>query len=124
MLRHSDAGVAPATTANCSYKDKGLHVLCGIALISCAEVRTRRDFLPLAGKSLGLAALSSATAASLLRNVEARSRCITPTWFMRSSAGRSRRQRLQVRLTQPPLHACGSGYRLQEHSPQVDHCNR
>src|SRR6195256_4442465 len=33
--------------------------------------RTRRSFLSLAGKSLGLAALSSATVASLLRNVEA-----------------------------------------------------
>src|SRR6266699_5801426 len=32
---------------------------------------TRRSFLSLAGKSLGLAALSSATVASLLRNVEA-----------------------------------------------------
>src|SRR5688572_17608248 len=32
---------------------------------------TRRDFLALAGKGLGLAALSSATIASLLRNVEA-----------------------------------------------------
>jgi isopenicillin-N epimerase len=31
---------------------------------------TRRSFLSLAGKSLGLAALSSATVASLLRNVE------------------------------------------------------
>jgi selenocysteine lyase/cysteine desulfurase len=34
-------------------------------------VRTRRDFISLAGKSLGLAALSSTTVASLLRNVEA-----------------------------------------------------
>src|SRR5258708_4535353 len=34
---------------------------------------TRRSFLSLAGKSLGLAALSSATVASLLRNVEAAS---------------------------------------------------
>jgi isopenicillin-N epimerase len=34
-------------------------------------VRTRRDFLSLAGKSLGLAALSSATVGSLLRNVQA-----------------------------------------------------
>src|SRR5438477_3779835 len=33
--------------------------------------RTRRDFLALAGKSLGLAALSSATVASLLKSVEA-----------------------------------------------------
>src|SRR5437660_986627 len=35
------------------------------------QVRTRRDFLSLAGKGLGLAALSSATVASLLRNIEA-----------------------------------------------------
>src|SRR6201997_1190069 len=35
------------------------------------QLRTRRDFLSLAGKGLGLAALSSATVASLLRNVEA-----------------------------------------------------
>src|SRR5437762_3926181 len=35
---------------------------------------TRRSFLSLAGKSLGLAALSSATVASLLRNVEAASK--------------------------------------------------
>jgi len=39
-----------------------------------AHVRTRRDFLSLAGKSLGLAALSSATIGSLLRNVEAASK--------------------------------------------------
>ena len=32
---------------------------------------TRRSFISLAGKSLGLAALSSASIASLLRNVEA-----------------------------------------------------
>src|SRR5258707_6823710 len=38
------------------------------------HVRTRRDFISLAGKSLGLAALSSATVASLLRNVEAASK--------------------------------------------------
>src|SRR5206468_12637696 len=38
------------------------------------HARTRRDFLSLAGKSLGLAALSSATVASLLRNVEAASK--------------------------------------------------
>src|SRR5712664_806987 len=37
------------------------------------QVRTRRDFLSLAGKSLGLAALCSTTVASLLRNVEAAS---------------------------------------------------
>src|SRR5712664_1708797 len=34
------------------------------------QVRTRRDFLSLAGKGLGLASLSSATVASLLRTVE------------------------------------------------------
>ena len=34
-------------------------------------MRTRRDFISLAGKSLGLAALSSATVGSLLRTVEA-----------------------------------------------------
>ena len=33
--------------------------------------RTRRDFLSLAGKSLGLAAFSSATVASLLKTVSA-----------------------------------------------------
>src|SRR6266496_1419109 len=38
---------------------------------SILRERTRRDFLALAGKSLGLAALSSATVASLLKNVEA-----------------------------------------------------
>src|SRR5205809_6207316 len=36
--------------------------------------RTRRDFISLAGKSLGLAALSSGTVASLFRNVEAASK--------------------------------------------------
>src|SRR5436190_20940199 len=46
----------------------------GIALISGVQLRTRRDFLSLAGKSLGLAALSSATVASLLRNIEAASK--------------------------------------------------
>lgn len=35
------------------------------------QIRTRRSFLSLAGKSLGLAALSSSTVASLLKNVEA-----------------------------------------------------
>src|SRR5215211_4601506 len=35
------------------------------------QLRTRRDFLSLAGKGLGLAALSSATVASLLENLEA-----------------------------------------------------
>src|SRR5437588_2672056 len=38
--------------------------------------RTRRDFLTLAGKSLGLAALSSATVASLLESVEAATKTI------------------------------------------------
>src|SRR5260370_2499286 len=38
---------------------------------SVLRQRTRRDFLSLAGKSLGLAALSSATVASLLKNVAA-----------------------------------------------------
>src|SRR5437899_7960596 len=40
------------------------------------RVRTRRDFLSLAGKSLGLAALSSATVASLLKNVEAATKTV------------------------------------------------
>src|SRR5881409_30956 len=40
------------------------------------HVRTRRDFLSLAGKSLGLAALSSATVASLLKNVEAATKTV------------------------------------------------
>src|ERR1700726_1792541 len=40
------------------------------------QVRTRRDFLSLAGKGLGLAALSSATVASLLRNVEAATKTV------------------------------------------------
>jgi 4-hydroxy-tetrahydrodipicolinate synthase len=39
-------------------------------------VRTRRDFLSLAGKSLGLTALSSATLGSLLRNAEAASKLV------------------------------------------------
>src|SRR5712692_7089746 len=38
--------------------------------------RTRRDFLALAGKSLGLAALSSTTVASLLKNVEAATKTV------------------------------------------------
>src|SRR5262245_41822256 len=38
---------------------------------SVIRKRTRRDFISVAGKSLGLAALSSATVATLLRNVEA-----------------------------------------------------
>jgi isopenicillin-N epimerase len=40
------------------------------------QVRTRRNFLSLAGKGLGLAALSSATVASLLRNVEAATKTV------------------------------------------------
>lgn len=38
--------------------------------------RTRRDFMALAGKGLGLAALSSATVASLLKNVEAATKSV------------------------------------------------
>src|SRR5437867_12302425 len=38
--------------------------------------RTRGDFLALAGKSLGLAALSSAIVASLLKNVEAAAKTV------------------------------------------------
>lgn len=38
--------------------------------------RTRRNFLALAGKGLGLAALSSATVASLLKNVEAAAKTV------------------------------------------------
>src|SRR5437899_6410934 len=41
---------------------------------SVIRKRTRRDVLCLAGKSLGLAALSSATVASLLRNIETASK--------------------------------------------------
>src|SRR5260370_3133837 len=41
---------------------------------SVIRKRTRRDFISIAGKSLGLAALSSATVGSLLRNVEAASK--------------------------------------------------
>jgi isopenicillin-N epimerase len=40
------------------------------------QIRTRRDFLSLAGKGLGLAALSSATVASLLKNVEAATKTV------------------------------------------------
>src|SRR4051812_42111673 len=40
------------------------------------HIRTRRDFLSLAGKGFGLAALSSATVASLLKNVEAATKTI------------------------------------------------
>src|SRR2546423_2822044 len=39
-------------------------------------IRTRRDFLSLAGKGLGLAALSSATIASLMKNVEAATKAV------------------------------------------------
>ena len=38
--------------------------------------RTRRDFLSLAGKGLGLAALSSATVASLLKDVQAATKSV------------------------------------------------
>src|ERR1700719_710278 len=38
--------------------------------------RTRRDFVALAGKGLGLAALSSATVAALLKNVEAATKAV------------------------------------------------
>ncbi len=41
---------------------------------SVIRKRTRRDFISIAGKGLGLAALSSATIGSLLRNVEAASK--------------------------------------------------
>src|SRR6188508_2024797 len=41
---------------------------------SVIRKRTRRDFISIAGKSLGLATLSSATIGSLLRNVEAASK--------------------------------------------------
>src|SRR5438309_7426542 len=40
------------------------------------KTHDRRDFLALAGKSLGLAALSSATVASLLKNVEAAAKTV------------------------------------------------
>jgi isopenicillin-N epimerase len=43
---------------------------------TCVQVRTRRDFLSLAGKGFGLAALSSAAIAALLRNVEAATRTV------------------------------------------------
>ncbi len=43
---------------------------------SLLRERTRRDFLALAGKSLGLAALSSATVASLRENVEAAAKTV------------------------------------------------
>src|SRR3954462_14358111 len=40
------------------------------------QIRTRRSFLSLAGKGLGLAALSSATVAALQKNVEAATKAI------------------------------------------------
>jgi len=40
------------------------------------QLHTRRDFLSLAGKGLGLAALSSATVASLLRTIEAATKTV------------------------------------------------
>src|SRR5438046_3076935 len=43
---------------------------------SMLRERTRRNFLALAGKGLGLAALSSATVASLLKNVEAATKAV------------------------------------------------
>jgi selenocysteine lyase/cysteine desulfurase len=43
---------------------------------SVIRKRTRRDFISLAGKGLGLAALSSATVASLLRTVEAATKTV------------------------------------------------
>src|ERR1700758_4246462 len=41
------------------------------------QLRTRRDFLSLAGKGLGLATLSSSTVVSLLRNIEAATKNVT-----------------------------------------------
>src|SRR5438309_92377 len=43
---------------------------------SVIRKHTRRDFISIAGKSIGLAALSSATVASLLRNVEAATKTV------------------------------------------------
>jgi isopenicillin-N epimerase len=43
---------------------------------SFVPTRSRRDFLSLAGKGLGLAALSSATVAALLKNVEAATKTV------------------------------------------------
>src|SRR5436190_6463098 len=40
------------------------------------QIRTRRDFFSLAGKGIGLAALSSATIAALLENVQAATKSI------------------------------------------------
>jgi len=45
-------------------------------LLPSAHEHTRRDFLSLAGKGLGLAALSSATIASLLKEVEAATKSV------------------------------------------------
>src|SRR5207248_1254361 len=44
--------------------------------ISPVQMSTRRDFLSLAGKGLGLAVLSSATVASLLKTVEAATKTV------------------------------------------------
>ena len=60
-----------ATTARQSLYPTGR-----TALITPVHVRTRRSFLSLAGKSLGLAALSSATVASLLKTVEAATKTV------------------------------------------------
>ena len=46
-------------------------------LNSVIRTRTRRDFISLAGKGLGLVALASATVASLLRTVEAATKTVT-----------------------------------------------
>src|SRR5436853_4192863 len=46
------------------------------SLSSVIRKRTRREFISLAGKGLGLAALSSATVASLLRTVEAATKTV------------------------------------------------
>lgn len=44
--------------------------------MAAVQLHTRRDFLSLAGKGLGLAALSSATVASLLKTVEAATKTV------------------------------------------------
>ena len=51
------------------------------------QLRTRRDFLSLAGKGLGLAALSSATVASLLRTVEAATKTVADQPLKLESVG-------------------------------------
>src|SRR5215208_5871683 len=53
-----------------------MQAISGAALISGVQLRTRRDFLSLTGKSLGLAAFSSATIASLVKKVEAATKSI------------------------------------------------